>query len=102
MQKFLGQGSNLLHSSNPSYCSDNVGYLTHCTTQELHKVLSTQRKDTAFTIESVIEEAFDKVFENIKKFADVWDDIDKKSKNLLLKIIIDFLELINLNIEFNE
>ena len=35
MQKFPGQGSNLSHSSNPSHCSDNNGYLTHWATQEL-------------------------------------------------------------------
>ena len=39
------------------------------------------------------------VFENIKKFADVWDDIDKKSKNLLLKIIIDKIIIVNGNVE---
>ena len=30
--KFLGQGSNLYLSSEPSQCRDNVGSLTHCTT----------------------------------------------------------------------
>ena len=39
------------------------------------------------------------VFENIKKFADVWYDIDKKSKNLLLKIIIDKIIIVNGNVE---
>ena len=34
---FLGQESNLYHSSNPSYCSDNAGSLTHCATRELPK-----------------------------------------------------------------
>ena len=33
--KFLGQGSNLSHSSDPSPCSDNTGSLTCCTTREL-------------------------------------------------------------------
>ena len=32
--KFLGQGSNPSRGSNPSCCSDNMGYLTHCTTKE--------------------------------------------------------------------
>ena len=33
--KFLGQGSNLCHSSNLSHCSDNARSLTFCTTKEL-------------------------------------------------------------------
>ena len=33
--KFLGQGSNLLHSCSPSYSSENAGFLTHCITREL-------------------------------------------------------------------
>ena len=37
MWKFLGQGSNLCHSSNLSCCSDNARSLTHCTTRELPK-----------------------------------------------------------------
>ena len=36
MQKFLGQESDLCHSSNPCCCSDDAGSLTHCTTRELH------------------------------------------------------------------
>ena len=35
MQKFLGQGSNPYHSSDPSHCSDNVRSLT---TRELNKM----------------------------------------------------------------
>ena len=34
MQKFLGQGLNLHHSSNPSHCNDNAGSLTCCVTRE--------------------------------------------------------------------
>ena len=34
MWKFLGQGSNLRHSSDSSYGIDNAGSLTHCTTRE--------------------------------------------------------------------
>ena len=35
MWKFLGQGLNLSHSSDPSHCSDHAGSLIHCST-ELH------------------------------------------------------------------
>ena len=35
MWKFLGQGSNLCHSSNPSCCSGNAESLTCCATREL-------------------------------------------------------------------
>ena len=35
MQKFLLQGSNLLHNSDSIHCSDNAGYLTLCTIEEL-------------------------------------------------------------------
>ena len=34
MWKFLGQGTNLCYSSNPSCCSDNAGSLTYHTTRE--------------------------------------------------------------------
>ena len=34
-RKFLGQGSNLCHSSTQSLCSDKAGSLTFCTTGEL-------------------------------------------------------------------
>ena len=37
--KFPGQGSNLRHSSDSSYCSNNTGSLTCCTTRELLKML---------------------------------------------------------------
>ena len=37
MRKFLGQGLNLCHSSNPSSYSDNIGSLTPGATRELHK-----------------------------------------------------------------
>ena len=33
--KFLGQGSNLCHSSDPSCCSDTTRSLPHCATREL-------------------------------------------------------------------
>ena len=35
IRKFLSQGLNLCHSSNPSHCIDNAGSLTCCTTREL-------------------------------------------------------------------
>ena len=35
IQKFPSQGSNPHHCSNPSYCSDNAGSLTHWATREL-------------------------------------------------------------------
>ena len=34
MWKFLAQGWNPHHSSNPSSCSDSAGSLTHCTTRD--------------------------------------------------------------------
>lgn len=33
--KFLGQGLNLCHASDPSYCSDTTRLLTQCTTRKL-------------------------------------------------------------------
>ena len=39
------------------------------------------------------------VYENIKKLADVWDNIDKKKKNMILKTIIDKIVIVNGNIE---
>lgn len=38
-------------------------------------------------------------YENIKKLADIWPDIDKKQKNLILKTIIDKIVIVNGNIE---
>ena len=34
MQKFPDQGSNLCHSSDPSYCGDNAGSLTRYIARE--------------------------------------------------------------------
>ena len=39
------------------------------------------------------------VYENIKKLADVWDDIDKPAKNKILKTIIDKIVIVNGNVE---
>lgn len=39
------------------------------------------------------------VYENIKKLADVWDNIDKKQKNMILKSIIKKIVIVNGNIE---
>ena len=39
------------------------------------------------------------VYENIKKLADVWDDIDKPAKNKILKTIIDKIIIVNGNVE---
>lgn len=39
------------------------------------------------------------VYENIKKLADIWDNIDKKQKNMILKTIIDKIIIVNGNIE---
>lgn len=39
------------------------------------------------------------VYENIKKLADVWDHIDKPSKNQILKSIISKIVIINGNVE---
>ena len=38
MQKFPSQELNLHHSSNLDLCSDNAGYLTHCTARKLWEV----------------------------------------------------------------
>ena len=37
--KFLGQGSNSCHNSDPSQCSDTARSLTHCTARELLDVI---------------------------------------------------------------
>ena len=39
------------------------------------------------------------VYENIKKIADVWNNIDKKQKNMILKSIISKIVIVNGNIE---
>lgn len=39
------------------------------------------------------------VYDNIKKLADVWDKIDKQSKNKILKTIISKIVIVNDNIE---
>ena len=39
------------------------------------------------------------VYESIKKIADVWDNIDKKQKNMILKSIISKVVIVNGNIE---
>lgn len=39
------------------------------------------------------------VYENIKKIADVWDNIDKKQKNMILKSIISKIIIVNGDIE---
>lgn len=39
------------------------------------------------------------VYDNIKKLADVWDRIDKKQKNMILKTIIDKIVIVNGNVE---
>ena len=38
-------------------------------------------------------------YHNIKKLADVWDNIDKKQKNFILKTIIDKVIIVNGNVE---
>ena len=38
-------------------------------------------------------------YENIKKIADVWDSIDKRNKNMILKTIIDKIIIVNGDIE---
>lgn len=39
------------------------------------------------------------VYENIKKIADVWDGIDNKSKNMILKSIISKIVIVNNDVE---
>lgn len=45
MWKFLGQGANPRHSSDPTQCSDNVGPLTYSATRELQNIHYKNRCD---------------------------------------------------------
>ena len=47
--------------------------------------------------ESVTEQKLQ--YEQVKKIADVWEHIDKKSKNQLLKSIVDKIIIVNGDIE---
>ena len=61
MQKFLGQGSNPCHTSDPDCCNDNTRFLTCCITRELHR-LSINHTNSPFTpkLFSQLDDSFTK------------------------------------------
>lgn len=67
--------------------------------KEIEKVIEDIRKQ--IKEESAIEtnKTRQNVFKNIKNLADIWEDIDKKQKNMLLKSIIEKIVISNGNIE---
>lgn len=74
------------------------------TVLEMIKELEKQIKDmkdniTAESKNAVNVQKKEFVYENIKKLADIWDNIDKKQKNMILKTIIDKIVIVNGNIE---
>ena len=74
------------------------------TVLEMIKELESQIKEmkSNITVESkntINTQKKEFVYENIKKLADVWDSIDKKQKNMILKTIIDKIVIVNGNIE---
>lgn len=60
---------------------------------ELKEKISTESKNPINTQKKEF------VYENIKKLADVWDNIDNKQKNMILKTIIDKVIIVNGDIE---
>lgn len=74
------------------------------TVLEMIKELETQIKEMKSNIATESKNAINTqkkefVYENIKKLADIWDNIDKKQKNMILKTIIDKIIIVNGNIE---
>ena len=67
--------------------------------KEIEKAIEDIRKQ--IREESAIEKnkTRQNVFKNIKNLADIWEDIDKKQKNMLLKSIIEKIVISNGNIE---
>ena len=67
--------------------------------KEIEKVIEDIREQ--IKEESAIEtnKTRQNVFKNIKNLADIWEDIDKKQKNMLLKSIIEKIIISNGNIE---
>lgn len=60
---------------------------------DLKEKIRAESKDSANTQKKEF------VYENIKKIADVWENIDKKQKNSILKIIISKIIVVNGDIE---
>ena len=60
---------------------------------ELKEKIETECKNSANTQKKEF------VYESIKKIADVWDNIDKKQKNMILKSIISKIVIVNGDIE---
>ena len=74
------------------------------TVLEMIKELEAQIKEMKANIAAESKNAINTqkkefVYENIKKLADIWDKVDKKQKNLILKTIIDKIVIVNGNIE---
>lgn len=74
------------------------------TVLEMIKELEAQIKEMKLNIAAESKNAINTqkkefVYENIKKLADIWDKVDKKQKNLILKTIIDKIVIVNGNIE---
>lgn len=63
------------------------------TIKSLKEQLETERSNTDLNRKKSV------TYKNIKKIADVWDSIDKKDKNIILKSIIDKIVIVNGNIE---
>lgn len=63
------------------------------TIKSLKEQLETERLNTDLNKKKSV------TYKNIKKIADVWDNIDKKDKNIILKSIIDKIVIVNGNIE---
>lgn len=63
------------------------------TIKSLKEQLETERLNTDLNRKKSV------TYKNIKKIADVWDSIDKKDKNIILKSIIDKIVIVNGNIE---
>lgn len=61
--------------------------------KSLKEQLETERSNTDLNMKKSV------TYKNIKKIADVWDNIDKKDKNIILKSIIDKIVIVNGNIE---
>ena len=68
-----------------SYCEKSISELKGKIEIESKNSINTQKKEF--------------VYENIKKIADVWENIDKKQKNMILKSIISKIVIVNGDIE---
>lgn len=66
-------------------CEKNISEMKSSINAESKNSVNTQKKEF--------------VYENVKKIADVWDNIDNKQKNSILKSIISKIIIVNENIE---